>query len=99
MRVIGWSWMAPCAMPPSPESMMWFSSLMIVSGDELATGRMATDLDRSQSTSTVLAASMAARRSEAVPVTMTRLVPGSVFTEPGRLPKPSSSLPRLAAGM
>ena len=79
--------------------MMWLSSEMIVSGAELATGRMATDLERIQSTSTVVAASMAERRSEAVPVMMTRLVPGSDLIEPGRLPKPSSSLPRLAAGM
>ena len=87
MRVIGSSWTAPCALPPSLLSRMRLYSPLMTSGAALATGRIATDLERSQSTS---AESIATRRPEAEPWTTTKLVRGSVWTEPDRLPNASS---------
>ena len=89
-RAIGSSCTIFWLSPPSPVSRILFSSATTASGELEPTGRIATDLLRSQSTSSMSAASMAARRSLADPCTSTRFMALSTRTDPPFEPRLSS---------
>jgi hypothetical protein len=97
MRAITWNLMLPWLRPPSAESRIFSTSVMIGSGPPYWTGKMPTDCPRIQSTSKLSVVSMVLRRSGPVPWISTMLRTGSARTMPGLMAKLSSSFTSAVA--
>ena len=96
-RPIAWNLTTFWPRPPSPESMIFSSSAIKGSGWLLRTGKMPTDCPRIQSASKLRMVSIAAARSEPLPVMISELRPLSGRRVAALTPKASSSLNNVCA--
>jgi hypothetical protein len=96
-RPIGWNLIVFWLRPPSPESMIFSISVMTGSGDEFRTGKMPTDCPFIQSASKERMVSIAAARSEPLPVMIRVLRAVSGRSVEALTPNASSSLKTVCA--